>query len=171
MPGVSESVAMYKEEITQQIYELISEAEKVRYKISNPELKILNIEENRAEYLFAADWEPVRTVENDPFMKGMRQAAEKLSDDKEKAYAEQIVHEWLVEMQDWQKTERLEEPVVVMMDSADSWTVYYPYMENREETLIPLAEYIKENWTEDSEARYQSGVNLINEEIGRFRGE
>ena len=169
MPGISEIVADHKSEIIHDIYTIISEAQKPRYKITNYELQITGIEENRANYCFIADWEPCRTVEEDPLMQGLRQAASLLTDEQEKAYAEKYINGWLLEMQGWQETERLETPIVVIMESEDSWTLYYPYVKNDEETLILLSEYIKENWTEDSEARRQSGIDLLNEAIKKFR--
>lgn len=170
MPGITEIVADHKAEITQQIYSLISEAEKVRYKISNYELKLVSVEEDRGNYIFAADWEWIRTIEDDPFIQGLRQAAETLTDEQEKAYAKEIIDGWKAEMQGWREEDTgIETPIVVMMESEDSWTLYYPYVEDGEETLILLDEYVEANWTEDSEARLQSGIDTMNEAISVFR--
>lgn len=170
MPGVAEIVADHKSEITQEIYSLISEAEKVRYRISNCELKLASTEGNRGNYIFAADWEWIRTVEDDPFVQGMRQAAELLLDKQEKLYAEEIINDWIVEMQSWREEDtQTEIQVVAIMDDTDSWTLYYPYVENGKETLILFDEYVKANWVEDSKTRVQSGIDTINEAIDLFR--
>ena len=169
MPGVSKMVDDNRQEIITEIYTLISETQKVRYEIQNYELQINSIEKNRADYNFVADWVPIRPVEDDPLMQGMRHAAALLTDEQEKAWAEEYIHGWFLEMQGWQETERLETYVTVIMDDVDSWTLYYSYVMDGEETLILFSDYIKENWTEDSEARRQSGMDLLNDEIERLR--
>lgn len=154
-----------KNEIAQQVYAVISEAEKVRYNISNYELELVSEEGNRANFIFWADWESIREVEDDPFIQGLRQAAETLSDEQEKAYAEEVIHDWVTEMQGWSETERLETQIVVMTDDVGTWTLYYPFVEDGKETLILLEEYAVTEWTEDSEARRQSGIDTMNEAV------
>jgi len=169
LPSISEMVDDNRQEIMTEIYTLISEAQKERYEIKNYELQICSIEKNRADYNFVADWVPVRPVEEDPLMQGMRYAAEQLTDEQEKVWAEEYIRGWALEMQGWQEAERLDTYFTVVMDGDGVWTFYYPYVMDGEETLILFSDYVKENWTEDSEARRQSGIDLINDEMERLR--
>lgn len=172
MPGVAEVVANHSAEITQEIYSLISETEQIRYKISNCELKLDSVEGNRGNYIFVADWEWIRTVEDDPFIQGLRQAAETLSDEQEKVYAEEIIDDWIVEMQSWRDEDtEIETPIVAVLEGENKWTLYYPFVEDGKETLILLDEYVKANWTENSEVRQQQGIDTMNEAISMFRGQ
>lgn len=164
-------IADHKAEIAQQIYAVLSKAEKVRYKISNYELEIVNEEGNRIDCLFGADWEWIREVEDDPFIQGLRQVAETLSNEQEKTYAEEIINDWIREMQSWQEEEqRIETPIVIVMEDSETWTLYYPFVENGEEALILFDEYAETEWKEDSEARRQSGVDTMNEAISMMNG-
>lgn len=170
MPGVTEMVEDDKAEITREIYELVSEAQKARYKITNYELQIVSTKGNRADYFFVADWEWIRSVEDDPFIQGLREAAQMLSDENETAYAEEIIDGWTTEMQGWREEDtEIETKIVAILDETGSYTLYYPYVEDGEETLILLDEYIEDNWIEDSEARKQSGIDTMNEAICMFR--
>ncbi len=169
MPGISEMVDDNRQEITEEIYTLISEVQKERYEIKNYELQIYSIEKDRADYNFVADWVPIRSVEDDPLMQGMRQAAALLTDEQEKAWAEEYINGWVLEMQGWQETERMDTYVTVVMDGEDSWTLYYSYVMDGKERLILFEDYIRENWTEDAEERRQSGSDLVNERIEKLR--
>ena len=169
MPGISEMVDDNRQEITEEIYTLISEAQKERYEIKNYELQIYSIEKDRADYNFVADWVPIRSVEDDPLIQGMRQAAALLTDEQEKAWAEEYIHGWVLEMQGWQETERMDTYVTVVMDGEDSWTLYYSYVMDGKESLILFEDYIRENWAEDAEERRQSGIALVNERIEKLR--
>lgn len=95
----------------------------------------------------------------------MREAAEALSDEQEKAYAEEVIAGWIAEMQSWPETEWIETRIVVMLDDTDTWILYYPHVEDGKETLVLLDEYAKANWTEDFEARRQSEIDTMNEAI------
>lgn len=167
--NMDEIIADCETEITEQIYAVISEAEKVRYEISNYELEVVSIEENRADCIFLADWKSIREPEDDPFIQGMKQRAETLSDEQEKAYADEIIRGWIVEMQGWPQSERLETLITIISHDIGAWNLYYAHVENGEETLFLLDEYAIDNWTEDAEARKQSGVDTMNEAISGFR--
>ena len=97
-------------------------------------------------------------------IQGMYQAANSLSDEAQKALALETADGWLAEMRSWPEEEYLEQPIVIMLEG-DNLVLYYPYVMDGVETLIPLQEYVVENWTEDSEKRYQDGVNIIEEAV------
>ena len=157
-----------KAAITEEIYSIIREAEKVRYDISNPELDVLSITEDRADCIFRSDWEWSRKAEEDPMILGMYEAMEALSDAQEIEYANDIIQGWIPEIESWYISERIETRIVIKQNNG-SWTLHYPHVENGEETLFDLAEYAAEYWTEDSEARKQGGADIINDAIRLYR--
>ena len=157
-----------KAAITEEIYSIIREAEKVRYDIREPELEIVSITEDRADCIFWSDWEWSRKAEEDPMILGMHEAMEALSDAQEIEYANDIIQGWIPEIESWYITDRIEQRIVIKQNN-DSWTLYYPHVENGEETLFDLAEYAAEHWTEDSEARKQGGADIINDAIKLYR--
>lgn len=99
-------------------------------------------------------------------IQGMYQAANALSDEAQKALALEVAEGWLAEMQSWPETEYLEEPIVILLEGKEL-VLYYPYVMDGEETLVPLQAYVDANWTENSEKRYQDGVNIIEEAVGK----
>lgn len=157
-----------KAAITEEIYSIIREAEKVRYDIREPELEIVSITEDRADCIFWSDWEWSRKAEEDPMILGMYEAMEALTDAQEIEYANDIIQGWIPEIESWYITERIEQRIVIKQNNG-SWTLHYPHIENGEETLFDLAEYAAEHWTEDSEARKQGGADIINDAIKLYR--
>ena len=97
-------------------------------------------------------------------IQGMYQTANALSDENQKALAMEVAEGWLAEMQSWPEEEYLEEPIVILLEGQEL-ALYYPYVMDGAETLIPFQEYVDANWTEDSEKRYQDGVNIIEEAV------
>lgn len=162
--SLAEMIEAQKEELTEQIGAIISEAEAVRYSITDWELLVEQTDGNRADCYFGANWISSRRPEDDPMIQGIYQAAESLSDEAQKALALETADGWLAEMQSWPSEEYLEQPIVVMQEEA-SLVLFYPYVMDGVEELIPLEEYAAENWTEDAEKRYQDGVNIITEAV------
>ncbi len=167
--GFEEILQDNVKEVTGQVGGIISEAEKVRYSLENWELVIDSIDETRADCTFYADWISTRRPEDDPMILGMYQAAEALDDRREKAYAEEIAQDWLVEMQSWEEAERLDTRIVILPDEKGKWLLYYPYVMDGVETLMPLEEYARDHWTEDEEERRQMGIDIIDGAIGMMR--
>ena len=158
-----------EKQITEQIADIIGEAESVRYVLENCELEIRGVGGNRADCTFWADWKSIREPEDDPLIQGLYQAAEALSDKAEKEHAKEIADGWLLEIQSWPKSERINTEIAVLFDDADSWELYFKYVMNSGEELIPLHEYAAQYMTEDGEERRQQGIDIIDEAMSSFR--
>lgn len=167
--SLEEIVTDDKTEITEQIAAIIGEAEKSRYTLDNCQLTLINAEGDRADCYFSAEWTRIRQPEEDPFIQGMQQAAEALLEEQEKEYAGEIIDGWIAEMASWPETEWIDEPIVIMREDKDTWALYYPYRMDGVETLIPLSQMAADNWTENAQARRQSGIDTINEAISWLR--
>lgn len=154
-----------RDELTEQIGTIISEAEAVRYSIEDWELIVNQIEGDRADCHFGANWISSRRVEDDPLIQGMYQAANDLTDEAQKALALETAEGWVEELRYWAADEYVEQPVVIMREGRDL-ALYYPYVMDGVETLIPLQEFVSENWTEDAQARYRDGIGIIQEAVG-----
>lgn len=161
---LAEMIEDGKDELTERIGTMISEAEAVRYSITDWELRVEKTDEERADCYFGANWISSREPEEDPMIQGMYQTANALSDENQKALAMEVAEGWLAEMQSWPEEEYLEEPIVILLEGQEL-ALYYPYVMDGAETLIPFQEYVDANWTEDSEKRYQDGVNIIEEAV------
>ena len=170
---LSEKVLKNQKELTQQISDVIGQAEKVRYRLENASLE-LNIDslfdswQNRADGVFYADWVSVRQPEEDPLIQGLYQAAQELDNPEEQAYALEIADDWLTEMRSWPETERIGTPVILMIEEGEL-RVYYPYITGGTEKLVSLEKMAAEEWTEDEEARRSQGVAIIEDAIELLR--
>jgi len=160
--SLAEMIDAKKDELTERIGTMISEAEAVRYKITDWQFLTDHVDEERADCYFAANWISVRDPEDDPMIQGMYQTAESLFDEGQRTLALEAADGWLAEMRSWPEEEYLEQPIVVMREGR-SLALYYPYVMDGIETLIPLQEYVDEEWTEDTEKRYWEGVSIIEE--------
>lgn len=160
-----------KQEIIEYIAAILEKAESVCYDLSNFELDIAEIRGDRADLFFRADWKLIRKPEDDPFIQGMYQAAETLTDEAEIAHARKIADDWVSEMNSWPETERIDTHVVICLDAQNCWRIYYPYVMNGVEELILLDKYAAENWTENAEERRQQGMDIINNDIEWFRSQ
>ncbi|MCM1189040.1 MAG: helix-turn-helix domain-containing protein [bacterium] len=167
--NVSSVIIKNKQEIIDDIARIIQAAESDRYVLGNFELEVAKVENDQADCVFRADWKSVRTSEEDPFILGMYQAVEALTEEAEIRHAEEIIEGWIVEMDSWPEEERLDTRIVIRLDDTDCWSLYYPYVMDGVEELIPFGEYVEENWTEDVEERKQQGINIINNEIEWMR--
>lgn len=167
--NINEIIKDNEQKITEQITGIIGKAEDVRYALENCNLEIVSIKGNRADCLFWADWKRIREPKDDPFIQGLYQAAEALSDEKEKKYAIEIADGWLAEMQSWPENERLEHQIVIFVDDTESWLLYYNYVMDGQENLVLLDKYAEENMTENEDERYREGINIIDEAISSYR--
>lgn len=158
-----------QEEIMKQIAAIIGEAEKSSYVIENYEFEIVNAKEKRVDCTFWADWKRIREPKDDPFIQGMYDVVAELSDETEREHAKEIADDWLKEKQAEPEVEKLDTQIVILFDEEDNWTLYYPYRSASTESLILLEEFVAEYWTEDAKARRQSGIDIIEEEMSRFR--
>lgn len=154
-----------KEELTEEIGSIIGEAQASRYEITDWELVVNQMEGIRADCIFGANWISIRKPEEDPMIQGMYQTAQSLSDEMQRTAALETADGWLAELQSWPEEEYLEQPIVIMQEG-EKLVIYYPYVMDGAETLIPLKEFAKANWTEDAEQRYQQGVAVIREAFG-----
>lgn len=154
-----------REELTERIGGLISEAEAVRYLLDKYRLTVEKVEGERADCYFGATWVSTREPEDDPMIRAMYDTADSLPEGAQKVLALEVADGWLAEMRSWPKDEWIEHHIVILKEG-DELALYYPYVMDGEETLIPLEKFIADNWTEDSDQRYQDGVDIINEALG-----
>ena len=167
---LAERIDSERDELIEQIGTLISQAEAVRYSITDWELTVNQVNGERADCYFGANWISSRSPEEDPMIQGMYQTANALSDETQKKLALEAADAWLTEMQSWPEEEYLEQHIVIMLEG-QSLALYYPYVMDGVETLIPLQEFVAENWTEDTEKRYQDGVSIIEEAVSMMSPE
>jgi hypothetical protein len=160
-----EVIAGQKEELTQKIGTIYSRAEATRYTITDWELVVDSIEGERADCTFCANWIAARATEEDPLILGMQDAVSKLTDQDRKKEAEEIVDGWIAELQSQPTEETIGEPIVILLENQEP-VLYYSYVEDGEETLIPLQEYADSYCTEDAKARFDEGVSIIEEALG-----
>ncbi|MCM1120231.1 MAG: M56 family metallopeptidase [bacterium] len=154
-----------KEELTERISGLISEAEAARYLLDKYRLTVEKVEGERADCYFGAIWVSTREPEDDPMIRAMYDTADSLPEGAQKTLALEVADDWLAEMRSRPKDEWIEHPIVIRKEG-DDLALYYPYVMDGEETLIPLEKFVADNWTEDSDQRYQDGVDIINEALG-----
>lgn len=88
--GLAEMIDARKEELTEQIGRMISEAEAVRYSITEWGLTVEQADGERADCRFGANWISAREPEDDPLIQGLYQAANALSDELQKAVALEV---------------------------------------------------------------------------------
>lgn len=149
-------------EIAEQVTDIMKESQKERYELEN--CRVFITEENEEEgYIvrrmtFQADWKRIREPEDDPLIKGMIQAMEELESENEKDAAKDIIDGYIVEMDSEPESETIETKFVAKI-SLENETIelYYPYVQEGQETLVPFKEFTEENWMEDSEKRIEEG--------------
>lgn len=157
-------------EIAEQVTDIMKESQKERYELEN--CRVFMTEENEEEgYIvrrmtFQADWKRIREPEDDPLIKGMIQAMEELESEDEKDAARGIIDGYIVEMGSEPESETVETKFVAKI-SLENETIelYYPYVQEGQETLVPFKEFTEENWMEDSEKRMEEGKGIIRETL------
>lgn len=157
-------------EIAEQVTDIMKESQKERYELEN--CRVFITEENEEEgYIvrrmtFQADWKRIREPEDDPLIKGMIQAMEELESENEKDAAKDIIDGYIVEMDSEPESETIETKFVAKI-SLENETIelYYPYVQEGQETLVPFKEFTEENWMEDSEKRIEEGKGIIRETL------
>lgn len=157
-------------EIAEQVTDIMKESQKERYELEN--YRVFMTEENEEEgYIvrrmtFQADWKRIREPEEDPLIKGMIQAMEELESEDEKDAARGIIDGYIVEMGSEPESETVETKFVAKI-SLENETIelYYPYVQEGQETLVPFKEFTEENWMEDSEKRMEEGKGIIKETL------
>lgn len=157
-------------EIVEQVTDIMKESQKGRYELENCGVFITD-ENEEEEYMvrrmtFQADWKRIREPEDDPLIKGMIQAMEELESENEKDAAKDIIDGYIVEMDSEPESETIETKFVAKI-SLENETIelYYPYVQEGQETLVPFKEFTEENWMEDSEKRIEEGKGIIRETL------
>lgn len=161
-----------RQAILDRILAIFQEAEAPRYRLENPDLESPDLVGARADCIFHADWISIREPEDDPMIRGMRSFADTLTDPQEIAYAEEIIDGWIAEMTAWADSDenlQLGMPVTLLFDYAGTCLLYYPYTEDGVTTLIPLEEMAASEWTEDPQARFQSGEDTLRHALETYR--
>ena len=77
-----------------------------------------------------------------------------------------IIDGYIVEMGSEPESETVETKFVAKI-SLENETIelYYPYVQEGQETLVPFKEFTEENWMEDSEKRIEEGKGIIRETL------
>ena len=163
-PNIAEMVNVEKEQLTEQLLTMYQAAFADSYTITDSKLVVTHTEGERANCLFGAKWIMLREPKDQPWVQGMYQAAQNLTDEDQKAYALDIAEGWVKEIElSWPKEEYKEVPVVIMQE-AQLLTLYYPYKINGTETLIPLHKYLDE-YVKTDEQIYYDGMDVMVEAV------
>ena len=157
-------------EIAEQVTSIMQESQKGRYNLENCEVLVTE-ESKQAGFLirrmtFQAYWKRIREPEDDPLIQGMLQARNELKSPGEKEAAGRIIDGYIVEMNSEPETEKIETKFVAQMSlENETWELFYPFVQEGKETLLPLQEYAEENWFENAEKRMQEGRRRLIAEI------
>ncbi|MCR2046019.1 hypothetical protein NSB25_01830 [Acetatifactor muris] len=157
-------------EIAEQVTSIMQESQKERYNLENCEVLVTE-ESKEAGFLirrmtFQADWKQIREPEDDPLIQGMLQARDELKSPGEKEAAGRIIDGYIVEMNGEPETEKIETKFVAQISlENETWELFYPFVQEGKETLLPLREYAEENWFENAGKRMQEGRRRLIAEI------
>ena len=163
-PNITQMINVEKEQLTEQLLTMYQAAFADSYTITDSKLVVTHTEGERANCLFGAKWIMLREPKDQPWVQGMYQAAQNLTDEDQKAYALDIAEGWVKEIElSWPKEEYKEVPVVIMQE-AQLLTLYCPYTINGAETLIPLHKYLDE-YVKTDEQVYYDGMDVMVEAV------
>ena len=96
----------------------------------------------------------------------MLQARDERESPGEKEAAGKIIDGYIVEMNSEPETEKIEIKFVAQISlENETWELFYPFVQEGKETLLPLREYAEENWFENAEKRMQEGRRRLIAEI------
>ncbi len=157
-------------EIAEQVTSIMQESQKGRYNLENCEVFVTE-ESKKDGYVvrrmtFQADWKRVREPIDDPLIQGMLQARDERESPGEKEAAGKIIDGYIVEMNSEPETEKIEIKFVAQISlENETWELFYPFVQEGKETLLPLREYAEENWFENAEKRMQEGRRRLIAEI------
>ena len=157
-------------EIAEQVTSIMQESQKGRYNLENCEVLVTE-ESKEAGFLirrmtFQADWKQIREPEDDPLIQGMLQARDELKSPGEKEAEGRIIDGYIVEMNGEPETEKIETKFVAQISlENETWELFYPFVQEGKETLLPLREYAEENWFENAGKRMQEGRRRLIAEI------
>ena len=157
-------------EIAEQVTSIMQESQKGRYNLENCEVLVTE-ESKEAGFLirrmtFQADWKQIREPEDEPLIQGMLQARNELKSPGEKEAAGRIIDGYIVEMNGEPETEKIETKFVAQISlENETWELFYPFVQEGKETLLPLREYAEENWFENAGKRMQEGRRRLIAEI------
>ena len=157
-------------EIAEQVTSIMQEFQKGRYNLENCEVFVTE-ESKKDGYVvrrmtFQADWKRVREPIDDPLIRGMLQARDELESPGEKEAAGKIINGYLVEMNSEPESERIETKFVAQISPGnETLELFYPFVQEGEETLVPFREYAEENWSENAKKRMQEGRRRLIDEV------
>ena len=104
-------------------------------------------------------------------IKGMLQAMDELELSEEKEAARNIIDGYIVEMNREPESERIETKFVAKISlENETFELFYPFVQEGEETLLPFWEYVEENWLENTEKRMQEGHKRLRRLINTEKG-
>lgn len=106
---------------------------------------------------------PVREVEDDPFIVGMAEARNELTDSEKIAAADKVMEGWLIEMEgayhELEHEPRCSETdwYIVFDPGSENYTIFHRGIYGDSDKMILLEEYSRKFWQEDAEARKEQG--------------
>lgn len=157
-------------EIAEQVTSIMQESQKGRYNLENCEVFVTG-ESKKDGYMvrrmtFQADWKRIREPIDDPLIQGMLQARDELESPEEKEAAGKIINGYIMEMNSEPESERIETKFVAQISlENETLELFYPFIQEGEETLLPFRKYAEDNWFENAEKRMQEGRRRLMDEV------
>ena len=114
------------------------------------------------------DWTNERAPEENTVIIGMREVQRGLKTEEEKAKAEEIIDDFLVEFDaNYHVTEEIPAFFIVMFENPKdlNFELYYLEKIGEEEKLYPLEQYYEENYKENYEQKIQLGKDTLEERM------
>ena len=173
---VQDGCTHVSEEMAQEIYETILSMQQETYegiqKVENS--RIVFLEEDTKEHevtvraVFEADWTGIRKPKDHPMVQGMYEAKKGLATEEEKKAADEYIKGWMLELEPmYQKTQRMTWQIAVRFQETDQqgYRLFYPYVQESEETLMPLDQYVREYCREDAKESRKMGRKMLDENV------
>lgn len=157
-------------EIAEQVTSIMQESQKGRYNLENCEVFVTG-ESKKDGYMvrrmtFQADWKRIREPIDDPLIQGMLQARDELESPEEKEAAGKIINGYIMEMNSEPESERIETKFVAQISlENETLELFYPFIQEGEETLVSFRKYAEDNWFENAEKRMQEGRRRLMDEV------
>lgn len=164
------------EDMAREIYEKILTMQQETYqgiqKVENSRMVFLDEEKNGRKVtvraVFEADWTGIRKPGDHPMIQGMYKARDGLATAKEKKAADEYIQGWLAELEpQYQETQRVPWQIVVQFQETDTegYRLYYPFVQESKETLVPLEQYVQEHCKEDAKEQRKIGKRALVENV------
>ena len=159
-------------EVFEELQELILAPQEGIYKIENFTMKVYGEKEKKDGLIWEtvkiqSDWTLTRKPEDNPFIMGMMEARDELENPEKIAYADQVIDGWLVEFEAYYLVKE-EQPIEVFLafePGEEDYMLYFHDTYEDSDEMVPLKEYSKEHWGEDTELRKEMGRERLLEDL------